>query len=156
MNPFATGPGAVQLPGVDDYPQSFNCDQPTTTWGPWGEGITERLRDDIPVFAAEYQAGSIDQPRVGFDGCRQLTGVDYMRFFYKRNVIVSGATLFNYYMGFGGTNWGWLGQPNEVYTSYDYGSAISEARQLTAKYDEFKRQNYFLASAPIVPGDTSV
>ena len=150
---WATGPGAVELPGVDDYPQSFNCDQPTTTWGPWGEGITERLRDDIPVFAAEYQAGSIDQPRVGFDGCRELTGVDYMRFFYKRNVIVSGATLFNYYMGFGGTNWGWLAQPNDVYTSYDYGAAITEARQLTAKYDEFKRQNYFLASAPIAKTD---
>jgi beta-galactosidase GanA len=147
---WASGPGAVQIPGVDDYPQSFGCDAPTATWGPWGEGLTERLRDDAPVFAAEYQAGSIDTPRVGYDKCRELTGVDYMRFFYKRNVIDSGATLFNYYMGVGGTNWGWLGQPNDVYTSYDYGAAITEARQLTSKYHEFKRQNYFLATVPSI------
>ncbi|SEU13341.1 Glycosyl hydrolases family 35 [Nonomuraea wenchangensis] len=30
---WATGPGAVQIPGVDDYPQSFACDTPGE-WGP--------------------------------------------------------------------------------------------------------------------------
>ncbi|HYU05250.1 MAG TPA: beta-galactosidase [Jatrophihabitantaceae bacterium] len=153
---WATGAGAVQIPGVDDYAQSFDCANPTTTWGPWGEGVTERLRDDAPVFAAEYQAGSIDQPRVGYDQCRELTGVDYTRFFNKRNVITSGATAFNYYMGFGGTNWGWLGQPNDVYTSYDYGAPITESRQLTAKYDEFKRQNYFLQAVPSIAKTDSI
>jgi beta-galactosidase GanA len=151
---WASGPGAVQVPGVDDYPQSFDCAHPDTTWGPWGEGLTERLRDDIPVFAAEYQAGSIDEDGVGYAGCRELTGPAYMSYFDKSNLIVSGATAFNYYMGFGGTNWGWLGQPNDVYTSYDYGSAITENRLLTGKYTEFKRQNYFLGSvAPLAHTD---
>jgi hypothetical protein len=67
-----------------------------------------------------------------------------MRYFYKSNLITSGATMFGYYMAFGGTNWGWLGQPNDVYTSYDYGAPITEARQLTDKYAEFKRQGYFV------------
>src|SRR3954451_11301293 len=71
-----------------------------------------------------------------------------MRYFDKSNLIVSGATAFNYYMGFGGTNWGWLGQPNDVYTSYDYGAAIDEARRLTPKDFEYKRQNYFLQTLP--------
>jgi hypothetical protein len=77
-----------------------------------------------------------------------------MKFFYKSNAIRSGATLLSYYMGFGGTNWGWLSQPNDVQTSYDYGAAITEARQLTTKYDEFKRQGSFVTSvAPLTRTD---
>jgi len=150
---WADGPGAVELPGVDDYPQSFDCTQ-LDLWGPWGEGVTERLRDDIPALALEYQAGAIDLLNAGYDQCRALTGPAYMKFFFKSNVIRSGATLASYYMGFGGTNWGWLAQPNDVQTSYDYGAAITEARQLTAKYDEFKRQGQFVTSvAPLTRTD---
>jgi beta-galactosidase GanA len=151
---WANGPGAVQILGVDDYPQSFECQAADTTWGPWGEGVTERPRDDTPVFAAEYQAGAIDLNNAGYDACRELTGPSYMKYFQKKNLIASGATAFGYYMGFGGTNWGWLSQPNDVYTSYDYGAAITEHRQLTAKYDEFKRQSYLLrAVAPLTKTD---
>jgi beta-galactosidase GanA len=151
---WAEGLGAVQIPGVDDYPQSFECQAPET-WGPWGEGVTERLSETAPVYAAEYQAGSIDGNRVGYDACREnLTGPSYMKYFYKNNLIASGATMFGFYMAYGGTNWGWLGQPNDVYTSYDYGAAITESRQLTAKYDEFKRQGYFVhAVAPLTKTD---
>ncbi|MBC6463611.1 beta-galactosidase [Actinomadura sp. HBU206391] len=152
---WASGQGAVQIPGVDDYPQSFNCDTPGI-WGTWGPGVTERLRDDAPVYAAEYQAGSVDVNSAGFDKCRELTGPDYMKVFYKSNLIASGATMYGYYMAFGGTNWGWLAQPNDVGTSYDYGAAITEHRQLTTKYDEFKRQGYFVTSvAPLTRTDPS-
>jgi beta-galactosidase GanA len=158
---WASGLGAVEIPGVDDYPQSFECQAPGT-WGPWGEGVTERLNDTAPVYAAEYQAGSIDLNRAGYDACREdLTGPSFMKYFYKNNLIQSGATMFGFYMAYGGTNWGWLGQPNDVYTSYDYGAAITESRQLTAKYDEFKRQGYFvqavnpLRKTDSVPGPVS-
>lgn len=153
---WASGLGSVEIPGVDDYPQSFECQAPET-WGPWGEGVTERLNDTAPVYAAEYQAGSIDGNRVGYDACREnLTGPSYMKYFYKNNLITSGATMFGFYMAYGGTNWGWLGQPNDVYTSYDYGSAITESRQLTAKYDEFKRQGYFVhAVTPLTKTDAA-
>ncbi|GIM95902.1 beta-galactosidase [Paractinoplanes toevensis] len=145
---WGSGLGAVQIPGVDDYPQSFDCGNAATVWGPWGAGVTEKVRDDAPVFAAEYQAGAIDLNNAGYDACRDLTGVQYTKYFQKGNMILSGATAFNYYMGFGGTNWGWLAQPNDVYTSYDYGAAISEDRQLTDKYFEYKRQGYFLRAVP--------
>jgi hypothetical protein len=57
-------------------------------------------------------------------------------------------------MAFGGTNWGRLAQPNDVYTSYDYGAPITENRQLTAKYDEFKRQGLFVTTvAPLTKTD---
>jgi beta-galactosidase GanA len=142
---WSSGEGAVQIPGVDDYPQSFDCPHPEV-WGPWGDGITRRLRDDVPVYAAEYQGGAIDLFNAGYQKCRELTGPNYQKFFYKRNIVSSGATMFSYYMAFGGTNWGWLGQPNDVYTSYDYGAAITESRGLTTKYDEFKRQGYFVTT----------
>ncbi|WP_189223770.1 beta-galactosidase [Saccharothrix coeruleofusca] len=152
---WSSGRGAVQIPGVDDYPQTFNCHDPDT-WGGWGDGVTRRLRDDAPVYAAEYQAGAIDLNDAGYDKCRELTGPGYMKVFYKSNIIESGATMFGYYMTYGGTNWGWLAQPNDVYTSYDYGSAITEARTLTTKYDEFKRQGYFVGSvAPLTKTDES-
>jgi beta-galactosidase GanA len=150
---WSSGQGAVEIPGVDDYPQSFDCPHPDT-WGAWGDGVTRRLRDDAPVYAAEYQAGSIDLNNAGYDACRELTGPAYMKVFYKSNLIASGATMFSYYMAYGGTSWGWLPQPNDVYTSYDYGAAITENRQLTGKYDEFKRQGYFLQSvAPLTKTD---
>jgi beta-galactosidase GanA len=152
---WASGLGAVQIPGVDDYPQSFECQTPDV-WGPWGPGTTERLSDNAPVYAAEYQAGAIDLNRAGYDRCRELTGPSFMRYFYKSNLITSGATMFGYYMAFGGTNWGWLGQPNDVYTSYDYGAAITESRQLTDKYAEFKRQGYFVrAVTPLTHTDAA-
>jgi beta-galactosidase GanA len=150
---WSTGQGAVQIPGVDDYPQAFNCDDPKK-WGTWGVGVTERLSRQAPVFAAEYQAGSIDVADAGYEGCRELTGPDYMKVYYKSNLITSGATMFGYYMAYGGTSWGWLPQPNDVYTSYDYGAAITENRQLTAKYDEFKRQGLFNTTvAPLTKTD---
>ncbi|RSM91555.1 beta-galactosidase [Kibdelosporangium aridum] len=152
---WSSGQGAVQIPGVDDYPQAFNCQDPGT-WGTWGQGVTRRLRDDAPVYAAEYQAGAIDLNNAGYEKCRELTGPDYMKVYYKSNVIGSGATMYGYYMLHGGTSWGWLPQPNDVYTSYDYGAAITESRGLTTKYDEFKRQGYFLTTVkPLAKTDAS-
>ena len=146
----------MPIPGVDDYPQSFDCDKADTTWGPWGEGVTERIRDDAPVMALEYQAGAIDLNNAGFEACRKLTGPEYMKYFHKNNIIQSGATGLSYYMTFGGTNWGWLSQPNDTYTSYDYGAAITEQRGLTEKFDEFKRQGFFLtAVSPLTKTDKS-
>src|SRR5207249_3652490 len=107
-------------------------------------------------FIAEFQGGSFDPwGGPGYDKCRQLTGPDFERVFYKTNV-ASGVTLQNFYMTFGGTSWGWLADPQQVYTSYDYGAAISEGRLLTNKYDVQKELGYFLTGVgPItktVPG----
>src|SRR5215469_10597624 len=56
-------------------------------------------------------------------------------------------------MTYGGTNWGWLGIP-ENYTSYDYGAAIRETRQLDPKYYEDKLIGYFTqAVAPLTKTD---
>jgi Glycosyl hydrolases family 35 len=49
---------------------------------------------------------------------------------------------------YGGTTFGHLPFPG-VYTSYDYGAAISESREIgSAKYAELKRQAMFIRSSP--------
>jgi beta-galactosidase GanA len=133
---WATGPGAVDIPGRDNYPQGFNCSTPDR-WN--GVSTLPRFRDDSPIFTPEFQGGSFDPwGGPGYDNCRTLTGPDFEKVFYKNN-IASGATMQNFYMTYGGTSWGWLADPGLVYTSYDYGAAIKEDRELTAKYDETKR-----------------
>ena len=57
-------------------------------------------------------------------------------------------------MTYGGTNWGWLADPRQVYTSYDYGAPISEPRQTGADYDEMKRQGlFYTTTAPLTATD---
>jgi len=150
---WATGPGAVDLPGQDSYPQGFNCSNPTR-WS--GVGTLPRFRDDSPIFTPEFQGGSFDPwGGPGYDKCRQLTGPDFENVFYKNNIAV-GATMQNFYMTYGGTSWGWLADPSQVYTSYDYGAPIKEDRELTTKYDEDKRLGYFLQSVtPLTQTDAS-
>jgi len=148
---WATGPGSVPVPGRDSYPQGFNCSSPTV-WR--GVDTLTRLRDDVPVFTPEYQGGAFDPwGGPGYEKCRQLIGPDFEKVFYKNNV-ANGATIQNFYMTYGGTSWGWLADPSQVYTSYDYGAAIAEDRELTGKYDELKRQGAFVTSvAPLAKTD---
>ncbi|RKO83192.1 galactose-binding domain-like protein, partial [Blyttiomyces helicus] len=68
------------------------------------------------------------------------------RVYYKDN-IAGGVTLQNFYMTAGGTNWGHLAAP-VVYTSYDYGSPITESRQLTTKLNENKLLGHLLLAVP--------
>lgn len=69
--------------------------------------------------------------------------------------IANGVSAFNYYMIFGGTNWGWTGSPHSGFTSYDYGAGITEDRLLTAKLAAQKEIGYFQEAVPsIAASDT--
>ena len=82
----------------------------------------------------------------------QDEGPGYERVTYGTN-IANRITLENFYMTVGGTSWGWLPAP-VVYTSYDYGAAISEARQLRPKVSTMKEMGLFLQS--VAPAITKV
>jgi beta-galactosidase GanA len=140
---FAKGIGAVQLPGYDSYPQGFDCSRPGR-WNPGRDFSKQRHEQrDTPLYFPEFQGGSFDPwGGPGYAACRRLTDPGFERVFYEAN-IAAGATMQNFYMTFGGTSWGWLAYPG-VYTSYDYGAAISESRQLTAKYYQQKLLGYFV------------
>ncbi|HEY4146074.1 beta-galactosidase [Pinirhizobacter sp.] len=150
---FLTGLGAPQIPGFDSYPLDFDCTRPER-WNKLYDFSSERLAlKDTPLFFPEYQGGAFDKwGGAGNAKCRELTGVPFERVFYKAN-IAAGSTMQNFYMTYGGLNWGYLASPG-VYTSYDYGAAIEASRKLTGKYDQQKRLGYFVqAVAPLAKTD---
>ncbi|KAF8443138.1 glycoside hydrolase family 35 protein [Boletus edulis BED1] len=148
---WINGTGAVDIYGLDSYPQKFDCSNPTV-WNPVDPtyyNYHERVNPDQPWYFPEFQAGAYDAwgpTAPGYHHCRVLTGADFENVF-NLNLWAANAKLINYYMLYGGTSWGGLPFPG-VYTSYDYGSAIAENRELTDKYPELKRQGLFLRSSP--------
>ncbi|THC91551.1 hypothetical protein EYZ11_008991 [Aspergillus tanneri] len=119
-NAPGTGIGEVDIYGHDSYPLQFDCFQ-AGAYDPWGG----------PGLAA----------------CAALVNHEFERVFYK-NDLSFGVAILNLYMMFGGTNWGNLGHPGG-YTSYDYGSPLTESRNITReKYSELKLIGNFMKSSP--------
>ncbi|TCD66865.1 hypothetical protein EIP91_000819 [Steccherinum ochraceum] len=145
---FINGTGAVDIYGLDSYPQGFDCSNPRT-WSPVTLNYHQyhaEVNPSQPWYMPEFQGGSFDPwGGPGYDACEVLTGPDFQDVFYKQNW-ASNAKLISYYMLYGGTSWGGIPFPG-VYTSYDYGSAIRESRALSPKFDELKRQALFLRSS---------
>ncbi|KAJ7483000.1 glycoside hydrolase family 35 protein [Mycena galericulata] len=147
---FINGTGAVDLYGMDSYPQRFDCSHPSV-WRPVVTNYHEyhaRVNPSQPWYIPEFQAGSYDAwgpTAPGYGPCAELTGPAFQSVF-NLQLWASNAKLINYYMLYGGTSWG--GLPFPVYTSYDYGAPISESRALTPKYDELKLQGLFVRSSP--------
>ncbi|KAL5524689.1 hypothetical protein ACEPAF_9834 [Sanghuangporus sanghuang] len=148
---FVNGTGAVDIYGLDSYPQGFDCSNPTT-WSPVVGNYHDYHLDTNPCqpfYIPEFQGGAFDAwgpTAPGYPACRVLTGPDFEDVFYK-TLWAANAKLINYYMLYGGTSWGAIPFPG-VYTSYDYGSSLTENRLLTSKFDELKRQALFLRSSP--------
>ncbi|HWC81196.1 MAG TPA: beta-galactosidase, partial [Pseudonocardiaceae bacterium] len=152
---FTTGLGAVNISGTDNYPLGFNCADTSNFGQPYGYPTFPNM----PIYLPEYQGGSFDGwGGTGYDNCYTMTGPDFENVFYKNNV-AQGVTMQSNYMGVGGTNWGWLPDP-DVYTSYDYGAAIRETGEIGtpadpndvtgSKFGENKLINDFETSVPSV------
>ncbi len=142
---FNSGVGALDVDGPDSYPQGFDCSNPAR----WS-GVPDISYDHPagrPLYTPEFQGGAFDPwGGPGYDKCAQLINDQFANVFYKNNIAV-GATAQSFYMTYGGTNWGWLGMP-ENYTSYDYGAAVRETRQLDPKYYQDKLIGYLTQSMP--------
>ncbi|SFF32085.1 Beta-galactosidase, domain 3 [Actinacidiphila alni] len=143
---FNSGEGAVDIDGWDSYSQGVPCDP--QHWGQVPDYSAQRQAlTDRPLFMPEYQAGAWDPwGGVGYEKCRQMSGADFEKVFYDTS-IAAGATMQSFYMTYGGTSWGYLPEP-DTYTSYDYGAAIAEDRELTDKYAQQKLTGYLLAAVP--------
>jgi beta-galactosidase GanA len=132
---YSSGTGAVNISGPDNYPLGFNCANP----GGFGQPFGYPSQPGEPLYLPEFQGGSFDGwGGAGYANCYQLTGPAFENVYYKNN-IAQGVTMQSNYMGVGGTNWGWLPAPF-VYSSYDYGAAISETGEI---------------GTPASPGDTA-
>ncbi|RSM36340.1 beta-galactosidase [Amycolatopsis balhimycina DSM 5908] len=153
-----TVPGKVDLYAWDTYPAG-TCRPDATPgapsnapdWGLYGPGGAKggaSASPNTPGFTAEFGGGWFDY--WGSNGTYPCTAVrqgpGYERVFYGTN-IANGLTIQNFYMTFGGTSWGWLPAP-VVYSSYDYGAAIDEGRQLRPKALTMKELGYFLQAVP--------
>lgn len=139
-------PGGVC--GVDNVPTKG---APAPDWGLYGPGGAKggaSASPHTPGFIAEFGGGWFDYwGSNGMYPCNAVQrGTGYQRVFYGTN-IANGIAIQSIYMGYGGTSWGWLPAP-VVYTSYDYGSAIDEARNLRPKALELKQLGQFLAAVP--------
>ncbi|NBH04777.1 beta-galactosidase, partial [Amycolatopsis sp. SID8362] len=148
---FNAGEAALDVDAADSYPQGFDCSNPTR----WN-GVPDISYDHVPgkpLLTAEFQGGAFDPwGGPGYAKCAQLINDQFANVFYKQNIAV-GATGQSFYMLHGGTSWGWSAIPQN-YTSYDYGAAITEARQFDPKYAEDKLIGYFTQSvAPLTKTD---
>lgn len=151
-NAPGTGVGAVDIYGHDNYPVGFDCSNPTA-WEP--DGLQTNWREkhleqspNTPFALVEYQGGAFDPwGGAGFDKCAIMTNPQFQSIAYKQ-ALAAGVAILNIYMTYGGTNWGNLGHPNG-YTSYDYGAAITESRNVSRdKYSEVKLIAKFLKASP--------
>jgi hypothetical protein len=159
-----TVPGPVDLYAFDGYPGgtchtdgSVGTPNAAPDWGIQGTGGAKggaTASPGTPGFVAEFGGGWFDYwGSVGTYPCTaERQGNGYERVFYGTN-IANRLTVQNFYMTFGGTSWGWLPAP-VVYTSYDYGAAIDEARRLRPKAAALKSLGYFVQSvAPLTKVD---
>lgn len=148
---FINGTGAVDLYGMDAYPQSFDCANPTF-WKPAPTDLRSYHMDVNPHqvwWSPEFQGGAHNPwgPKAPtWDDCRTMTGPDFQNVFNK-HFWASNMKAMNYYMFYGGTNWGGLAFPG-AHTSYDYGASVQENRMLSAKYTQLKIQAMFIRSSP--------
>ncbi|KAJ7087201.1 glycoside hydrolase family 35 protein [Mycena belliarum] len=141
----------VDIYGYDSYPNGFDCAHPDV-WLPdavpessWA--AHEKYSPQSPNAIFEFQGGAFDPwGGAGYEGCARRLGPEFERVFYKNQFAMS-TTMINFYMIFGGTNWGGIAHPG-VYTSYDYGAAIAEDRTLREKAYELKLQALFRAASP--------
>lgn len=158
--PFAN-PGPTDLYAFDGYPGGV-CDvfgnpgtpAPAPDWGIYGKNfpkVGSLASPNTPGFVAEIGAGWFDY--WGSNGTYECTarrqGPGYQRVFYGSSLI-NALSIHSVYMAFGGTSWGWQPGPI-VYTSYDYGAPISEARVMRDKALVLKQMGGFVqAAAPVL------
>ncbi|MFD0517955.1 beta-galactosidase [Paractinoplanes durhamensis] len=149
-----TVPGPLDMYAFDGYPGgtcrtdgTVGSPSAAPDWGIQGAGGAKggaTASPNTPGFVAEFGGGWFDY--WGSVGTYPCTGVregnGYERVFYGTN-IANRITVQNFYMTVGGTSWGWLPAP-VVYSSYDYGAAIGEFRELKAKNEALRTLGYFV------------
>src|SRR5574344_227846 len=109
------------------------------------EEISRGFKDSSPLFIAEMQGGWFDKwTGNGYENMRKALGDEEINIMMK-TAISQGVTIFNVYMGVGGTSWGNLAC-DEVYTSYEFTDGIDEYGLIRENLYKTKAVNYFLNS----------
>lgn len=159
---FAT-PGPTDLYAFDGYPgggcngtTEIGKPNPVPNWGMYGDTTPNKeeivkagalASPNTPGFAAEIGGGWFDfwGSQGTYDCTAKRVGSEYVRTTFGSSLI-NGLSIHSVYMAFGGTSWGWL-PASVVYTSYDYGAGIDEARRNRPKQMTFKQLGQFVQAA---------
>ncbi|KAG9326862.1 hypothetical protein KVV02_001386, partial [Mortierella alpina] len=99
-----------------------------------------------PIFIPELQGGWFNHYGIKYtyDAIYKFYGDQYTRLLLD-TVVAQGCTMLNFYMFYGGTNWGTLGDP-DVYTSYDYSACIREYGLMSGRLRKLRQGLLFLQS----------
>ncbi|KAF9322828.1 hypothetical protein BGZ91_004019 [Linnemannia elongata] len=99
-----------------------------------------------PIFIPELQGGWFNHYGIKYtyDAIYRFYGDDYTRLMLD-TVFSQGCTMLNFYMFYGGTNWGTIGDP-DVYTSYDYSACIRENGLMSGRLRNLRKGLLFLQS----------
>lgn len=147
---WSSGEGAPDIYAYDSYP-GLGSDWPR--WYKFSFPHSQGWAAKSPIFVAELGGGWFDPWNgQGYDKVRQQRNAAQQNIIDKA-VIGEGGKMINYYMMYGGTNWGYLAFPG-VYSSYDYGAAIHEDRIFGKKMALQKKIAYMMdAVEPLAGAD---
>ncbi len=155
--------GPTDLYAFDGYPgggcngtREVGKPNVVPNWGMYGDTTPDKsgvvkagalTSPNTPGFAAEIGGGWFDfwGSQGTYDCTSQRVGSAYVRTDFGSSLI-NGLTMHSVYMAFGGTSWGWL-PATVVYSSYDYGAGIDEARRIRPKQMTFKQIGQFVQAA---------
>ncbi len=138
----------VNIYAFDNYPSinmSFDWREFPDSFGvlDHAEENLGDCKEDAPLYLAELQSGWYDKWNgLGYDYIRKLFGREHINIVTK-TVLSQGITMFNHYMGCGGTSWNQI-PSSEVYTSYDFAALVTEPGIPGESYYKAKEINYFL------------
>ncbi|KAF9159979.1 hypothetical protein BGX21_003161 [Mortierella sp. AD011] len=99
-----------------------------------------------PIFIPELQGGWFNHYGIQYtyDAIYRFYGDQYTRLMLD-TVVSQGCTMLNFYMFYGGTNWGTIGD-SDVYTSYDYSACIREYGLMSGRLRKLRQGILFLQS----------
>ncbi|KAF8937848.1 hypothetical protein BGZ58_002056 [Dissophora ornata] len=99
-----------------------------------------------PIFIPELQGGWFNHYGIQYtyDAIYRFYGDQYTKLMLD-TVFSQGCTMLNFYMFYGGTNWGTIGD-SDVYTSYDYSACIREHGLMSGRLRKLRQGILFLQS----------
>jgi beta-galactosidase len=109
--------------------------------------------DPSPWYTTEFWTGYIGKPTATWTNGDLVKGALDGKIHGTWKIIAFGGAGYNYYMGHGGTNFGYSGSGEPPGVSYDYSAPVGEAGQLHNLYFPARRAAYFAQTfTPLLTG----
>ncbi len=106
-----------------------------------------------PWYSTEFWTGYVGRPTATWTNGDLSKGALDGKIHGTWKIIAFGGAGYNYYMGHGGTNFGYSGDGESPGVSYDYSAPVGEAGQLHNLYFPARRAAYFAQTfTPLLTG----